>query len=66
MNDEHPHPVPDGAEPSPSQQDDDIAALDVPAEDDLWGAKPVQGGKRRFSPRRTMKRTTRYNPPSIN
>lgn len=28
MNDEHPHPVPDGAEPSPSQQDDDIAALE--------------------------------------
>ncbi|MBN3189445.1 TrbI/VirB10 family protein [Pectobacterium brasiliense] len=28
MNDEHQHPVPDGAEPSPSQQDDDIAALE--------------------------------------
>lgn len=28
MNDEHPHPVPDGAEPSSSQQDDDIAALE--------------------------------------
>ncbi|WP_312068841.1 VirB10/TraB/TrbI family type IV secretion system protein [Lelliottia nimipressuralis] len=28
MNDEHPHPVPDGAGPSPSQRDDDIAALE--------------------------------------
>jgi type IV secretion system protein VirB10 len=28
MNDEHPHPGPDGAEPSPAQQDDDIAALE--------------------------------------
>ncbi|MCJ5870783.1 VirB10/TraB/TrbI family type IV secretion system protein [Klebsiella michiganensis] len=28
MNDEHPHPVSDGAEHSPSQQDDDIAALE--------------------------------------
>ncbi|ROR11541.1 VirB10/TraB/TrbI family type IV secretion system protein [Erwinia sp. JUb26] len=28
MNDEHPHPVPDGAEPSPAQRDDDIATLE--------------------------------------
>lgn len=28
MNDEHPHTVPDGAGPSPSQRDDDIAALE--------------------------------------
>lgn len=28
MNNEHPHPMPDGAGPSPSQQDDDIAALE--------------------------------------
>ncbi|MGQ7746181.1 VirB10/TraB/TrbI family type IV secretion system protein [Pectobacterium brasiliense] len=28
MNDEHPHPVPDGAGPSLSQQDDDIARLE--------------------------------------
>ncbi|AYH27094.1 TrbI/VirB10 family protein [Yersinia enterocolitica] len=28
MNDEHPHPVPDGSVPSPAQRDDDIAALE--------------------------------------
>lgn len=28
MNDEHPHPVPDGAGPSPAQRDDDIATLE--------------------------------------
>ncbi|MDQ2230882.1 VirB10/TraB/TrbI family type IV secretion system protein [Citrobacter portucalensis] len=28
MNDEHPHPVPDGARPSPAHRDDDIATLE--------------------------------------
>lgn len=28
MNDEHPHPVPDGSVPSPAQRDDDIATLE--------------------------------------
>ncbi|EKN6378157.1 VirB10/TraB/TrbI family type IV secretion system protein [Yersinia enterocolitica] len=28
MNDEHPHPMPDGSVPSPAQRDDDIATLE--------------------------------------